>query len=138
MATNHKPVIRGTDNGIWRRIRLVPFSVVVSGAAEDKEMPDKLRAEFAGILAWCVRGCLAWQRDGFKDPKAVAEATAGYRKEQDVLGAFLDEHTMRGPAFKVKANDLYKLFSKWALDANEILPSMTIFGRMIEERGIEK
>jgi putative DNA primase/helicase len=135
MGTNHKPVIRGTDNGIWRRLKLVPFAVTVDGDQADKEMPEKLRAEHAGILAWCVRGCLDWQAHGLGEPTAVTEATAEYRQEQDVLGAFLEEHTMKNASFTVKANVLFKSFSEWAAAANEIVPSMTMFGRMIEERG---
>jgi putative DNA primase/helicase len=138
MATNHKPVIRGTDNGIWRRLRLVPFSVTVAGGQDDKDMPDKLKAEFPGILAWCVRGCLRWQSEGLQEPKVVSDATAKYRLEQDILGAFLEEHTMKNIQFQVRAKTLFEEFSKWAMAANEYVPSMRAFGQMIEERGIEK
>src|SRR5262245_11504483 len=64
MGTNHKPKIRGTDRGIWRRIRLVPFTVTVDSLQEDRAMPEKLLAERPGILAWCVRGSLDWQARG--------------------------------------------------------------------------
>jgi len=89
MATNHKPVIRGTDEGIWRRIRLVPFTVVIPEEEQDTTVPEKLRAELPGILAWAVRGCLAWQQEGLPVPEEVQQATAGYREEMDTFGRFL-------------------------------------------------
>jgi putative DNA primase/helicase len=90
-ATNHKPGIRGTDNGIWRRVKLVPFTVSVADTEADKAMPDKLRGEAKGILAWCVRGCLEWQEQGLEPPGEVVEATASYRAEQDLIGSFLEQ-----------------------------------------------
>ena len=137
MATNHKPGIRGTDTGIWRRIKLVPFTVSVSDAEADKGMPDKLRAEAAGILAWCVKGCLEWQRRGLDAPAEVTEATAGYRAEQDLIGLFLDQCVDRGPALKVKAGDLYQRYKTWAESGNEHVMTLTRFGEAIRERGIE-
>jgi putative DNA primase/helicase len=137
MATNHKPVSRGTDRGIWRRIRLIPFLVAVEGEAEDKGMPRKLRAERAGILAWCVRGALRWQEHGLAEPKAVSDATGKYRWEQDVLGAFLAEHTVRGPRYKVQCGVLYAAYKKWAEDNGEYQKSLTAFGMAMQERGIE-
>lgn len=138
MATNHKPAVRGTDHGIWRRLKLVPFTVAMDDAQADKAMPEKLRDEYPGILAWCVRGCLAWQEDGLATPAEVTEATASYRREQDIIGAFLDECTTRSNALKVKASDLYKRYTEWAEAGREHVASMKMFSAAIEERGIEK
>jgi putative DNA primase/helicase len=138
MATNHKPVVRGTDRGIWRRIRLIPFLVTVEGEAVDKGMPRKLRVERPGILAWCVRGALRWREQGLAEPEAVSEATGTYRREQDVLGAFLAEHTVQGPRYKVRSGVLYAAYKKWAEDNGEWVKSLTAFGMAMEERGIEK
>jgi len=88
LAGNHKPHVRGDDGGIWRRIKLVPWSVVIPEAERDTHLPEKLRAELAGILAWAVRGCLAWQQRGLAEPQAVRDATAAYRDESDTLGQF--------------------------------------------------
>ena len=68
LAANHKPVIRNTDVAIWRRIRLVPFDVVIPPQDRDSDLPDKLKAELPGILAWAVRGCLEWQEQGLAAP----------------------------------------------------------------------
>lgn len=138
MATNHKPVVRGTDRGIWRRLRLVPFTVVVEDDQADKTMPERLKAEYPGILAWCVRGCLEWQERGLDDPQSVTEATAGYRSGQDTLGAFLGECTVAGREMRVKAGELYARYKAWIEAAGEPAMSLKAFGLAIEERGFEK
>lgn len=138
LVTNHKPVIRGTDNGIWRRLRLIPFKVQVTGDKADKAMPEKLRAEFPGILAWCVKGCLDWQAQGLAEPPCVTAATKEYRQEQDVIGAFLEEHTIIASVAKVKSGILYERYKRWAETTGEHVATCTAFGMAIQERGVEK
>jgi len=89
IATNHKPVIRGTDHAIWRRIRLVPFSVTFPEKKQDKNLLAALKDEYPGILNWLIEGCLRWQTEGLGAPPAVREATEKYRTEMDVIGSFL-------------------------------------------------
>ncbi|MBF6614955.1 MAG: bifunctional DNA primase/polymerase, partial [Chloroflexi bacterium] len=81
LSTNHKPVIRGTDKGIWDRIKLVPFQVLITAAQKDRDLVRKLAAEADGILAWAVRGCIEWLRDGLAAPYEVVSATEQYRGE---------------------------------------------------------
>ena len=138
MATNHKPGVRGTDNGIWRRIKLLPFSVRVEGKDADKTMVEKLRREHVGILAWCVRGCLEWQARGLVEPQDVVDATANYQNDQDKLGRFLEECAVTGNGFHVKAGDLYAKYCQWSELGNEFAMTLTTFGTEIEERGFEK
>ena len=88
LAVNHKPAIQGTDHAIWRRIRLIPFTVTIPAKEQNKTLSEKLHAGNAGILRWAVDGCLAWQQDGLDPPSAVSEATAAYRDEMDTVGAF--------------------------------------------------
>ncbi len=88
LAGNHKPTVRGDDEGIWRRIRLVPWTVTIPEGERDPELPAKLRAELPGILMWALRGCMAWQADGLETPAVVRDATAAYREENDTLGEF--------------------------------------------------
>jgi putative DNA primase/helicase len=137
MATNHKPTIRGTDLGIWRRLKLIPFTVSVEGDEDDKQMPEKLGTEYPGIMALCVRSCLKWQENGLDEPKSVTEATAGYRSEQDVLAGFLEEHTLQGPQYRVRCGELYSRYAKEAENANEFVMSLTAFGEAMREREIE-
>jgi putative DNA primase/helicase len=148
MVTNHKPQIRGTDDGIWRRCRLVPFTQRFwdpergeSGPAElqaDKALPEKLRAEFPGILAWLVRGCIAWQREGLATPSEVLAATNEYRAEQDVLGAFLAECCEVHPDCRAKVGELYAAYQEWAKGNGEYERSATAFGLSMRERGFKK
>jgi len=91
MSTNNKPEIRGTDDAIWDRIRLVPFTRRFEGSNSDTDLPRKLREELPGVLAWMVEGCLSWQSEGLGEPERVTNATAEYRYEMDTLAAFIEE-----------------------------------------------
>jgi hypothetical protein len=75
LACNHRPVIRGTDIAVWRRIRLIPFDVTIPPAEQDRRLAERLRGELPGILAWALAGCLAWRKQGLGDAEAVSEAT---------------------------------------------------------------
>jgi putative DNA primase/helicase len=86
IGTNHKPAIEETADGIWDRVHLVPFRVRFEGDGVDEDLGEKLQAEAAGVLAWIVRGCLEWQRDGLNPPSGVLSATERYREESDPLG----------------------------------------------------
>ncbi|MBI2390060.1 MAG: DUF3854 domain-containing protein [Deltaproteobacteria bacterium] len=100
MQMNKPPVIREAhDDGIWRRLRIVPWTVAIPDAEQDKELDVKLKAEDEGILAWLVEGCLAWQRDGLPKPPAIVAATQTFKASQDDFANFLDEcFEVRDPA----------------------------------------
>jgi putative DNA primase/helicase len=138
LATNHRPTIRGTDHGIWRRIRLVPFSVVIPDAEQDKELGIKLRAEWSAILRWAVAGCLAWQRDGLQAPPEVLAATSDYRTDSDTLGEFLRDRCDIDNAFEARATDLYRSYKNWAEGRGEYVETQTRFGLRLAERGFAK
>lgn len=138
LASNHRPVIRGTDLGIWRRIRLIPFLVKFKEEEQDKELPAKLRKELPGILAWAVRGCLAWQKDGLLTPEIVNKATADYRAEMDTLGQFLEACCVQDPRVITSASDLYTTYKQWAEQGGEHPITQTAFGRRLGEKGFEK
>ena len=113
MAGNHKPRIRGADEGIWRRIRLVPWTVQV--AKKDPLLSEKLRLELPGILAWAVRGCLDWQANGLGTPSAVAAATAAFRAASDPCEEFLRERCTVHPQARITRQALraaYEAFQK--------------------------
>jgi putative DNA primase/helicase len=116
LATNHKPNIRGDDEAIWRRIRLVPFTNYVPPDRQDKYLPEKLRTEYPGILNWMIEGCLEWQRQGLRPPKEVTEATAGYRSEQDHVGQWLEENCVLSTKASTRAAQLYRDYSEWCKD----------------------
>jgi putative DNA primase/helicase len=123
LVTNNKPVVTEAGNAIWRRLRLVPFNVVIPDAEQDRHLLDKLRDEWPGILAWCVRGTLDWQRDGMRTPEAVLLATAEYAAEQDVLADYLAARTVRGgDHVRVGRADLFADYQSWASQPGERHP----------------
>lgn len=137
LAVNHKPRVRDDSRGFWRRVDLLPFLASFEGAALDKGLEDALWAEASGILAWMVRGCLAWQAHGLGRPSAIEAATREYQRESDPLGEFLAECCAEGDGLVVRANVLYHAYLDWAnlqgLRDKELLTS-TRFGRIIGDR----
>lgn len=133
MGTNHKPIIRGQDDGIWRRLHIIPFNVQIPKDKVDKTLKDKLRQEYVGILNWAVEGCLLWQRDGLEPPSIVTQAVSEYKTEMDVIAAFLDECTERGPG-ETRAHILYQAYKEWAKDNGQYIMSNTKFGLELNKR----
>ncbi|MDD5646153.1 MAG: phage/plasmid primase, P4 family, partial [Candidatus Bipolaricaulis sp.] len=138
LAANHKPAIRGTDCAIWRRTRMIPFAVTIPEAEQDKDLVNKLKDELSGILAWAVRGCLEWQRDGLGSASAVTATTKEYREESDILGTFLAECCVLENTRKAAASDIYAAYKSWADRNGEHPASQTSFGRQLGERGLTK
>jgi putative DNA primase/helicase len=138
LSTNHKPTIRGTDNAIWDRIRLIPFNVAIPKAERDQQLADKLRAELAGIFTWMLRGCLDWQCQGLGSAAAVTEATESYRGEQDILGVWLSERCVIAMGASVTASALYADYKQWCTDGSEYPLTQTALGRRLAERGFER
>jgi putative DNA primase/helicase len=132
LAANHKPAVHGCDLAVWRRIKLVPFVVTIPEAERDKHLPEKLKAEWPGILAWAVEGCLAWQRNGLGEPEEVRQATDAYRAEQDTVGGFINACCFLHPSVKVKASALWEAYVSWSGDKFMTLKS---FGERMEEKG---
>jgi putative DNA primase/helicase len=123
LCTNNRPLIRETSNAVWRRIRLIPFSVVIPPEEQDPHLADKLRKEWVGILAWAVRGCLDWQRDGMNPPSTVLLATSTYQSEQDPIGEYVADRCVRGGEnVKVGRNNLYSDYQSWCVQIGEKQP----------------
>jgi putative DNA primase/helicase len=137
LVANHKPVIVGTDEAIWRRIRLIPFTVTIPKEERDKHLLEKLQRELPGILAWAVRGCLKWQEDGLGEPEAVSIATADYRREMDVMADFIEEQCVLGERETADAGMLYGKFHDWAKNNGEEELTQKKFGTQLRERGFE-
>lgn len=120
---NHKPTVTGTDDGIWRRIKLIPF--LHSFKDDDTKVDDLARVLFReegpGILRWCVEGCLKWQVARLNPPEIVVEATAEYRGEMDVFGDFYRDHFHKtwDAEDKVSMERVFQLYLSWANDVGE-------------------
>ncbi|NJD37236.1 MAG: DNA primase [Geobacter sp.] len=138
LACNHKPVIRGNDHAIWRRIKLIPFNVTIPDHDQDKHLAEKLKAESAGILAWAVQGCLLWQQEGLKEPSEVVNATSVYRTEMDSLGTWIEECCDLTSGCKTQSFKLYENYKDWTVDSGEENMSARTFGIKLVERGFEK
>ena len=141
LLTNHKPRIDAEDSAVWERILLIPFDVrfVDNPQADnerprDKHLPDKLKAEASGILAWIVRGLVQWREQGLNPPEKVAGATKAYRKSEDVLQYFIDEKCHVADYAEVRAGSLYGVYKTWAIDNGHRAMSSTRFGKKIKER----
>lgn len=132
VAANHKPRVRGTDLGFWRRVHLIPFTVTIAEPERDRSLRAKLRAELPGILRWAVAGCLEWRRIGLAPPSAVVKATEEYRSAEDAIGAFIAECCVTGGSCKVAVGDLHREFVAWS--GQDHLTKRR-FGDMVEERG---
>ena len=135
LAANHKPEIRGTDTGIWRRIKTVPFDVTIPQGERDPALPAKLRAELPGILRWAVEGCLLWQREGLGEPEEVKAATAEYKAEMDVLAGFIGERCVTRQGAWARFADLYAEYEKWCHESGELAEKKRTFGTRLKERG---
>ncbi|MCE7892310.1 MAG: hypothetical protein DYH12_21840 [Sorangiineae bacterium PRO1] len=137
IATNHKPQVRTTDHGTWRRQKLVPFTVQIPKGEQDKQLPHKLAAEFPGILRWALEGCLAWQREGdLGEPAVVQAATQAWRDESDPLGAFLASECELGEAFRAETSGLFAAYQRFNADNDGEPMTKQAFGRRLTERGL--
>jgi len=135
IATNHRPTIRGTDDAIWRRIRLVPFTVTIPPEERSRDLPDRLQVEREGILAWAVQGCLAWQRHGLGLPDEVKAATEQYRADMDLLGGFIADCCVVREDAQATSAALYERYVAWAHTAGENQMSQKALGITLAERG---
>jgi putative DNA primase/helicase len=140
IATNHRPEIKGTDDGIWTRVKLVPFTVQIPESEQISR--DVLLATFwdeaPGILAWMVRGCMEWQKTRLNAPPEVTDATQEYREESDSLGDFLDTCCEVAPNARVEMQKLYEAYSTFTATNGAHPWSMNAFGRAMTERGYPK
>jgi len=140
LSGNHKPQIRGTDHGIWRRIRLIPWAITIPDNEQDKDLLTKLKDEWPGILAWAVQGCLLWQSDGLAAPDEVMAATASYRKEQDILSDFLESCVIVGKGRTITVKTLYATYAKFCDDNGDTVKERLgkkKFNTRIEDKGFD-
>lgn len=139
VSSNHRPVITGSDDGIWRRFLVVSFPVKISKDEIDASLHQRIRAnELPGILRWAVAGALAWHQGGLNPPASVLAATEGYREDSDLLGAFLEEECDVGLGHSVTKADLYESYIAWSDRGRLRADTKISFGRKLRERsGLE-
>lgn len=137
VSGNHKPKITGHDDGIWRRVMLVPWDVQVAKEDVDKALPEKLRAIASGVFNRLMAGLLDWREAGLVEPDSVIAATAKYREQSDALGRFLDECTKPVKGAKSKSSELFALFTAWAKANGAAEWQQVGFTKAMEDRGFE-
>lgn len=134
VSTNHKPIIRGTDIGVWRRIHLIPFNVQIPESKVDRQLKYKLEGELTGIFRWAVDGCLLYRKEGLRMPKIMQDSVKEYHREMDVLSAFIEDCCTEGKGLSVQSSQLYAAYLKWAEQGKEYTMSATKFSMEIAKR----
>lgn len=135
---NYRPDVPGTDEGIWRRLKLVPWQQYRAENERDDDLPNKLRAEASGIFARLIAGAVDWYNNGLIEPEAVTAATADYRDESDPLARFLSMCTRADMGGRVQSSVLYELFCAWCKAAGEKEWSTKGFSKAMLDKGIRK
>ena len=135
IAGNHKPALRNVDEAIRRRFNLIPFDVRIPAAERDHDLPEKLKAEWPGILKWAIHGCLLWQEKGLHPPKAVVDATAEYLEAEDAMAAWLSERCILDKSLLCGATQLFASWRAWAEAAGEVSGSQKRFSQAMMSRG---
>ena len=138
LAVNRKPDIRGTDEGIWSRIRLIPFDVEIDDNKQDPKLMQKLIKEAPGILAWAVQGCLDWQKEGLGNPQEVRQASTDWREDADVIGRFIEDRCIIKESATAPGGLLYSEYKLWCDSQGERPNSNKIFAEKLREKGYEK
>lgn len=142
LATNFKPQFRGQDEGLWRRVKLIPWERYFAPAERDHKLGEKLRAEFPGILAWAVRGAVEWYRDGLADPSAIVSATRDYRQTSDALSGLLPGVFVRDADAKVTGKVAWDAYREWTeeegLPSKERWTRRSFFASLEERDAVKK
>jgi putative DNA primase/helicase len=135
LAANYKPEIRGSDYAIWRRIRLVPFTVTIPPEEQIPDLAEQLKEELSGILNWALEGLRDWLTNGLQPPPEVTEATEAYRAEMDIVGLFVQDACVLDPKAVTPSKTLYDAFRDWCAENGYEPFGQTAFGRRLAAKG---
>ncbi|WP_344762131.1 DNA primase family protein [Actimicrobium antarcticum] len=138
LAGNHRPVIRGDDHGIWRRMVMIGFDRKFSGEEQNKHLPDMLRKEYPGILNWLIAGCLAWQKHGLDRPAEITRQVDAYRSDMDLMGNWIDETCIVEATAVIKAGAAYTSYKNWSFQNGHRFISNQKFAQKLKDRGFDK
>ena len=134
MSSNFRPSIRSTDWGTWRRVKLIPWEVVVPKQRRDEQLKAKLRTETSGILNWMLRGLADYLKNGMQYPQKVEAATSQYRESQDVIAQFIAAKCVLNPNAEVRISELYSAYKYWADAAREFKMRERKFSDSLKKR----
>jgi putative DNA primase/helicase len=137
-VTNHLPKVKGNDPAVWRRVRVVPFDIVVPNDQRDPELPEKLKLSADAILTWAVEGWYAYEdMGGMHEPSSVVNATDAYQTESDGLKRFIQSECVTGPHVHVAARELYSAWSAWAITDGADQMNERAFAKALDGMGYE-
>jgi putative DNA primase/helicase len=137
IAGNRKPGLRSVDEAIRRRFNLIPFTVTIPREERDSDLPEKLKAELPGIMAWAIDGCVAWQRQGLNPPEAVTAATDAYLESEDGVSAWIEECCIRDPNGFATNTELFTSWNAWATKHGEFVGTTRKLNSALESKGFE-
>lgn len=141
LAVNHRPQVRGSDHGIWRRIHLIPFNRKFEGDSRDLQLEKKLARELPGILNWLIEGFHEWKRHGLQPPAVVMEATKDYKRENDSVALWLEERCILHDEKEISATEAYTDFREYLKSSGEVekaIMSLRSWGQLMSEKGFQK
>jgi putative DNA primase/helicase len=137
LATNKLPKMDASDAAIWRRVRLIPFNVVIPSEERIPNLADVLLEECDGILRWIIEGAVAWNKSGLQPPESVLAATADYRSELDEVGAFLEQTCELTSGGRVGASVIYDSYRVWCRAEGLQPMRQQAFARELTKKGYE-
>lgn len=138
IAGNHKPELRHVDEAMRRRLHLIPFTVTVPAGERDEMLPEKLKAEWSGILAWAIEGCLLWQREGLRPPLAVRAATENYLAAEDAMGLWLAEECVVASDKWCSASGLFDSWHRWSVRTGDRFAKRKHFLAQLATKGFQE
>ena len=138
IAGNHKPALRTVDEAIRRRLHLIPFAVTIPKAERDPDLPEKLKAEWPGILTWAIEGAVEWHANGLQPPAVVTDATLEYLVGEDLIAVWIEDRCHQEHTARTLASVLYKSFKEWAEATGERPSTQRAFSMALESHGYRK
>lgn len=135
LRTNHKPIITGGDDGIWRRLVVLAFRRKFDDDEKDPDLEGKLLEERDGILQWMLEGTSKYLKDGLMLSPRIRQENAVYRKDSDLIGEFLDDVMEVDSAAKINQQTAYEAWKQWCTDNGFRVSSKKSFTQRLAERG---
>jgi len=135
IATNDLPNVTGSDDAIWRRIRVIEFLRRIPENQRDPNLSEKLAAEAPGILNWALEGYRAWKIEGLSPPPEVTEATSSYRHDNDLIGQFIEDRCFEDPAAKSMSKSLHDGYLRWCNENSYTAMAINTFAKELNRKG---
>ena len=133
LASNHLPRVVGTEEGIWRRFRIIPFLASFTDEQRDKRLLQQLEKEQDGILTWALKGWAIASSEGWTTPAEVIDQVKNYRADSDTVQEFLDSQCVVDAREEIGASDLFNAYRSWCEEAAENPVNLTLFGKKLSE-----